>query len=306
MTMPELDIRLLYIFMAIYQHQSVSRAAQVMNIAQSAASIGLNKLRKHFDDPLFIRVGHTMQATDIAEALYPQMVKTVQSFQSLQNFQVSFDPKHSTREFTIAMTDIGHVALMPKLMAYLQVHAPQVRLNIRPINAQLKKNMADGEIDLVIGFLPQLEAGFYQQTLFTQHYVGLSASTHPRMGHKHKVAVHDYCQERHIDVHPFDEEGNLLIAQLKRLQISRDVLIKVPNYLGVDILLQSSEWIATVPQILADFLEKKSGLHRFDLPFANEDYAIKLHWHEKLHKNKDHQWLRQVCFELFNVNNIDQ
>ncbi len=35
--------------------------------------------------------------------------------------------------------------------------------------------MANGEIDLAIGFLPQLEEGFYQQKFFRQHYVVISS-----------------------------------------------------------------------------------------------------------------------------------
>ncbi len=41
--------------------------------------------------------------------------------------------------------------------------------------------MANGEIDLAIGFLPQLEEGFYQQKFFRQHYVVISSKSHPRL-----------------------------------------------------------------------------------------------------------------------------
>jgi DNA-binding transcriptional LysR family regulator len=56
-----------------------------------------------------------------------------------------------------------------------------IRLNIRPITPETSYQMANGEIDLAIGFLPQLEEGFYQQKFFRQHYVVISSKSHPRL-----------------------------------------------------------------------------------------------------------------------------
>ena len=37
------------------------------------------------------------------------------------------------------------------------------------------------EVDLAVGFMPHLEAGFYQQKLFDQNFVCLAALDHPRI-----------------------------------------------------------------------------------------------------------------------------
>ena len=61
----DIDTRLLNIFHAIYKHQSVSKASIELGIGQPTVSIGLNKLREHFHDPLFVRIGNNMQPTDL-------------------------------------------------------------------------------------------------------------------------------------------------------------------------------------------------------------------------------------------------
>ena len=53
--MAKLDLDWLNVFIEVYKTQSVSRAAQMPSIEQASASMVLDKLRKHFDDPLFCR-----------------------------------------------------------------------------------------------------------------------------------------------------------------------------------------------------------------------------------------------------------
>ena len=48
------DLNLLVIFECIYQHLSISKAAESLYITPSAVSQSLQRLRAQFNDPLFI------------------------------------------------------------------------------------------------------------------------------------------------------------------------------------------------------------------------------------------------------------
>ena len=48
--MAKLDLEWLNVFVEVYKTQSVSRAAERLDMAQANASIALNKLRRHFGD----------------------------------------------------------------------------------------------------------------------------------------------------------------------------------------------------------------------------------------------------------------
>ncbi len=52
--------------MAIYEQNSISKAAQILSISQSAASHALQRLRQHLQDDLFVRTGSKMQPTPFA------------------------------------------------------------------------------------------------------------------------------------------------------------------------------------------------------------------------------------------------
>lgn len=72
------DLNSLVTFMMVYQEGGVSKAAHELNVTQPAVSNVLGKLRKRFDDPLFVPCGRhvrpTTKAELIAQMLAPAMV----------------------------------------------------------------------------------------------------------------------------------------------------------------------------------------------------------------------------------------
>lgn len=293
----DIDTRLLNIFSAIYKHQSVSKAALELGIGQPTVSIGLNKLREHFHDPLFIRIGNNMQPTDLSKNIFPKVHDVLTRIQSINDFNLEFDPQTSTQQFNISMTDISHLVLLPKLINYLREHSPYIRLNIIPIDNQTQALMASGEIDLAIGFLPQLEAGFYQQTLFKQHYVVVANESHPRLT-CNIITPTQYAEELHIDI--LATGGHYVVEhELQKLGVKRNVLVRLPSYLGVGLVVQETDAIATIPNYLSQVLLSRGQLKILELPYDFPEYAVKQHWHSLAHHNPSNQWLRRLCFELF-------
>jgi LysR family transcriptional activator of mexEF-oprN operon len=71
----EFDLNLLLTFALLYRECSVSRAARCLHVGQPAVSNALAKLRRYFDDPLFIRSYRRMlptpKAVKLADAIFP-------------------------------------------------------------------------------------------------------------------------------------------------------------------------------------------------------------------------------------------
>jgi DNA-binding transcriptional LysR family regulator len=69
------DLNLLVVFMVLYRERSVSGAAKILRVGQPAVSNSLGKLRRYFNDPLFLRQGRgvvpTQKANAIATGLMP-------------------------------------------------------------------------------------------------------------------------------------------------------------------------------------------------------------------------------------------
>lgn len=175
------ELRLLQVFDAIHKTRSVSRAAELLELGQPAVSIALGKLREHFSDPLFVRTSSGMEPTPLADELVQPIRHALDAFDAALGHRSSFDPATSERSFRICMTDITHLVLLPRLWGQLRATAPGIRIQISPLDDDTGRKLEAGEADLAVGFIPALEAGFYQQALFRQQYVCLASADHPRI-----------------------------------------------------------------------------------------------------------------------------
>ncbi|WP_374573815.1 LysR family transcriptional regulator [Acinetobacter sp.] len=292
----ELDCKLLSVFFYVYKFKSVSLAAEHLAMSQPTVSNILNKIRQHYNDPLFLRIGNVMVPTELSKQLFPLVSEALNKVEVINNFTIDFDQAVSHQQFTLAMTDVSHLVLLPKISQYLKKHASHIRLNVRPITSETGYQMANGEIDLALGFLPHLENGFYQQKLFEQYYVVIAAKDHPRLTGG-SISTEQYLSESHIDIDA--GMGHYHIEnELQKLELERDILMRLPSYLGVGLVVQDTDAIATVPYYLSEVLLSRGNLKIFDAPIAFPTYAVKQYWHMSCHHKTSHQWLRHMFHEI--------
>ena len=74
------DLNLLVIFECIYQHLSISKAAESLYITPSAVSQSLQRLRAQFNDPLFIRSGKGIAPTTTGLNLHHSLIQFLVQF----------------------------------------------------------------------------------------------------------------------------------------------------------------------------------------------------------------------------------
>ncbi|MCG7602257.1 LysR family transcriptional regulator [Halomonas sp. McH1-25] len=167
----EIDVNLLVVFDLLYQEQNTQRVALRLGITQPAVSHALKRLRTLLEDKLFERTSQGLMPTPLASNLHPSIAEALVLLQETVNRKKHFDPIETERVFNIAMTDIGEIVFLPRLLKRLALEAPSVSLStVRSQNEDLKREMEEGSVDLAIGLIPQLGAGFYQQRLFMQRY----------------------------------------------------------------------------------------------------------------------------------------
>ncbi|MBS1228927.1 MAG: transcriptional regulator, LysR family [Proteobacteria bacterium] len=293
---PLLEASLLQLFDLLYSTRSVTRAAEQLGLAQPTVSIWLSKLRQQLGDPLFVRTPSGMQPTPVADAMIATAREALESLRHLSNWDSKFDPASSERRFHICMTDASHVTLLPQLLAHVRSIAPGIRLGATRIDAQTGHALESGEADLALGLIPELGAGFYQQSLFTQDWVCLANARHPRIGDQLSLA--DYQREEHIGI--VSGTGHrLLDAALDRQHIDRRVVLELPGFLGLAAIVSSTDLIITLPRQIGETLARIGDLRVFPSPFAISSFTVKQHWHTRYHRDAGNGWLRGVCAALF-------
>ncbi|MDM0048817.1 LysR family transcriptional regulator [Variovorax sp. J22R115] len=292
-----MDLKLLAVFDEVYKTRSVSRAGENLGVAQSSISISLARLRRHFGDPLFVRTSEGMQPTPHATSLVAPVRQALELLRGITRQQAMFDPAKAQRTFRICMTDITHLVLLPALVNRLGDIAPGISVEITLISGQTPKMLESGEADLAVGFMPQLEAGFYQQKLFEQDFACVVRRNHPRVHSRLSQAM--FKRENHALVTAIGTGHTLVEEELQRLGVKRNVALRLPNFLGIGGLVASTDLVVTVPRRVAETLARIADVKLLPPPFQLPVFAIKQHWHDRYQQDPANRWLRSVISDLF-------
>lgn len=291
------DLELLSIFDEIYKTGNVTRAAANLGLPQSTVSVGLARLREHFNDRLFSRTAKGMLPTPRAQNAIADVRQALQALQHALADQPVFEPAASTREFRICMTDISEVVLLPRLLNHLREAGPGIRLQIAKISPDSPAELADGSVDLALGFMPHLEAGFYQQVLFDQHFVCLVAAAHPRV--QEVLSREALRAEAHVRVLTSGTGHAIVDKVLAGEGIERRIALKLPSFLGVARIVAQTELLAIVPSRYAAEVVGSEAVRALPVPVELPRFQVKQHWHERYHADVSNRWLRQTIANLF-------
>jgi DNA-binding transcriptional LysR family regulator len=297
--MAKLDLDWLGVFVEVYKTQSVSRAAEQLGIAQASASIALNKLRRHFNDPLFTRTSRGMEPTPKAQSIHPQLQQALGCIEKARGERAVFDPARAKRRFRICITDISEIVLLPRLLNHLRTAAPGVEVDAEKISIDTPRELESGAVDIAVGFMPDLEAGFYQQSLFEQDFVCLAAADHPRV--QGKVTRRALVAEGHIVVTTSGTGHSIVDKVLARHGIERHVVLRLQSFLGVSRIVAQTELLVIVPRLLGDTLATQERIQRLRPPVVLPSYQVKQHWHARFHADAGNVWLRGTLAKLFST-----
>ena len=291
-----IDLKLLRMFDLLYTTRSVTRVSEALGQSQPTISIWLAALRKRLRDPLFVRTPEGMQPTPQADALIGGARQILESVRRLAAWEAGFAPAEADRRFRVCMTDASHITLLPALLAHVHAAAPRVRLEVARIDAGTPRALQSGEADLAVGYIPWLESGIYQQTLYPQDWVCLANARHPRIGPV--LTLGDFERESHVGI--VSGTGyQLLEAAIRSRRIEQRVQLQLPGFLGLGPILSTTDLIATLPRHIGETLAAANGLRVLACPFPIPTFTVKQHWHERYHHDAGNRWLRGMCATLF-------
>lgn len=300
MDMRALDMNLLVVFDALLRQRSVTRAAEALGLSQPATSAALARLRRYFDDPLFVKAGPEMQPTPRAT----QMAAAVRQVLDLVQDEVlqarRFEPASAERQFTLLMPDIGEINFLPRLLARLAVEAPHVRLRTRSMPRHAAALALDsGEVDLAIGYYPDLHRdGLFRQYLLHNDHVCIVRHDHPRIGSS--LTLKQFLAAQHAVVRP-DGRAHVFEQFLQTGGWTRPVQLEVSHFASLQAVIAGSDLVATVPQALAEAWARHGEIRIVPVPVPMKVPVVEVHqfWHGRMQKDAAHAWLRALVFALF-------
>lgn len=293
------DLNFLYVVQALFEEKSVSRAAERLGLTQPAVSHALSRLRVNFQDDLFVRAGSVMAPTPTGERIAQGAIATLALIQREIWDVKAFDAQTTARTFSVCLSDMGMIVLLPKLLGAMRAHAPHATLKpIQVPSLELASALQDGAIDLAIGYLGKMGDNLYQQTLFRRSLVGIVRAGKLKgksvRGQPMKMSFEQFVDSEHVLAGTLSLTNQLLDEELRHQGERLKVGVSVPYLLTVPGLVATSDYIACVPSELAELFAQLADIRMFEMPVKLPDLTVKQFWHARFHNDAAHRWFRSL------------
>jgi DNA-binding transcriptional LysR family regulator len=295
-----LDLNLLPVLVSIYEQGSVTAAAQHLGMSQSAVSTALAKLRARYGDPLFHRVGHGMQATARMRGLIEPLRDALSRVDGTLESEAGFNPRTTQHTFTFAMTDLGEMVFMPKIQRRIRQLAPHASMRSVAASApQIARGLETGEIDLAVGYFPDLrEKSFQEKHLFFHHFVCLLRANHPITATTLSLA--QFLSLEHAVVYGAGRSYEIVERFLKSKKIHRRVVLQTPHFMSIPFIIAQSDLVVTVPHAVGMFVKSMHmNIRIAQPPLRTPRIDLKQHWHRNFQRDPKSRWLRELVATLF-------
>jgi DNA-binding transcriptional LysR family regulator len=286
-----LDMNLLVTLDVLLAEQNVTRAAERLHFSQPSVSVHLAKLRDIFGDPLLLPGPRGMRPTARAESLREPLRDALAALALAVSPEAAFDPATATQTWRIAATDYSETTVLMPALNRLRAEAPNTRVAVLEMSpARTAKQAEQGEIDLAFHTLDDTPPDLHHRPLFKETYVLVGRVDHPKL--KRKPTLAQFQALEHVIVSP---DGGGFFGPtdqaLAERGMTRRVVLSVPHFLFMRSLIEQTDLVGMLP---ARLVGERSSLRVVSPPVDVTGYEMTMVWHERVHRDPGHMWLREV------------
>lgn len=285
-----IDLNLLKSLQALLLERHVGRAAQRMHVTQPAMSHALARLRRLFDDPLFVKQGRNMEPTPRAIELAPRLQVILSEISNL-TAPPEFVPEMATGAVRIHAHDFIASALLSGFVRNIRRRAPKLTFEVHGFSERSYACLDTGDTDLIVGAGLRANPKFLQKVLLRDEIVCLLDNEHPALKTWTAETLFRYPHarlglvERQDDpIHKFGKEEGM---PPRSIGLVTDNLHLQPAF------IEGTNLIAFVPMMLAKQVVRTDGLTYRSSPFPIPELGIRAIWHERDSRSPLHKWLRK-------------
>lgn len=291
-----LDLNLLVALNALLTEKSISRAAAKVHLSQPAMSNALSRLRDYFHDELLSSSGRNLTLTARAEALVAPVREVLVRIESTIATSPDFDPIRESRTFNIQVSDYSTTVFMPALIEHLYAQAPEVRLNLHPLDARQAGAVEQGDVDLLIIPTQYVLPGHPSVPLFEEEFVCVGWSQNDAVGDE--LTVEKFLAAGHVISHFGNKAPTMDGMVLDQYGFSRRVEITAASLAGLPAFVVGTRRIATVHRRVANMYARNLPIRIWEMPIKLPNMVQAMQWHKHRTNDAALSWLRQCAQDV--------
>jgi LysR family transcriptional regulator, nod-box dependent transcriptional activator len=287
-----LDLNLMVVLDRLLAEQNVSRAAEALNLSQSATSAALARLREHFGDELLTQMGRRMLPTplglELAQAVRAILMRIDRDVLNRE----AFDPARSTRSFRIMASDYVSLVALRHGLASIAASAPNMNFEILPAGETPARVLEHGEIDLLIMPDRYVSDQHPLEEYFTDRYVCV---VDPALRDaRSEFSFKTYLSLPHAVVR-FAQSRQLTFEDwfLERYGHARRIELVTSSYASLPYFVAGTGRIATLHERHARLVAGMLGLLILPCPIEIPTIREVIQWHSTRNADEALAWVRQ-------------
>lgn len=290
-----IDLNLLVAFDALMSERNVTRAAAQVGVSQPAMSAALSRLRRLFNDPLFLRSAAGLLPTPRARDLAEPLSQALKQIESTLLRKTQFAPAQATLTFHAGLSDYPAFVLLPPLLQGVCKEAPRVSLSIHAFNDRndAVELLHAGAIDAAIGVAPtHADSRILSRAILRDEFVTIVSRDHPAS--RRGMDMKTFLALPHVLASPEGDRHGIVDQALAQQGRKRRVALTLPEMFAVPAIVARTHMTATVMKRVALCSPAFRRLVLFPPPVVLPAIEFHLIWHRRSDTSPAQRWLREL------------
>lgn len=293
------DLNLLPILAALLEEKSVTAASRRVHLSQSATSSALRRIRECFNDPILIRRGQHMVASQKALLIHAELKDALEKLGGVLGTMRYNDRLGTDPDINIGAAEYVTTSLSPTLQRLLTKADRHFNINLQPFDRHVVLDrLDDGSFDIAIGAFGHLKPNIKRRRLYSETMIVAMRRDHPaaRPNPGDAISLDDFVKYPHLHVTAGEILEDAIISRLLTSHsIVRRVTATLPNAsLVPDVLVNTDLLCVGTRRGFEHLPHGREALVQFRMPeeLQARHYDIEMIWHEQSEADDNANWVR--------------
>ncbi|MCY0771910.1 LysR family transcriptional regulator [Enterobacter cloacae complex sp. 2022EL-00788] len=259
------DLNLLVIFECIYQHLSISKAAETLYITPSAVSQSLQRLRNQLNDPLFIRSGKGITPTTVGVNLHHHLEQNLNQLEQTINIMHGSALKKNFVIYCLQVLTTNNLINPMKLL--MREHNYEIELHDMLLSADSAEDLlAYRKADLIFSMAPVSNRSMVCVPYARFDVIHVCSQDHPRIK---DFATIEELQAEKFTMFMSDAAGvKHYQSKTEEVHADRTIGFRTDSLFSIMAMVSASHLIGYVPEALFTKYQDVLRLKRIETPFT--------------------------------------
>jgi LysR family transcriptional regulator, nitrogen assimilation regulatory protein len=255
-----MDLKQIQYFVALYEEQSVTRAAQRLNIVQPALSMQIAKLERDVGRQLFRRSARGMTPTPAGDEMHATFAPIISAFTTARAKVVRSGGELSVHVQVGVVASLGHSILPNTLMRFMAEH-PRVTLSfMEGLTDTISESVANGQLDLALINRPTRPTGLTIKQVIKEEVLLVSSHNAPE-----DIAAHVRLSE--VKDRPFimptKSHGlrQLITRALTQANLSIIPVLEIDSFTSIATLVNEGQYLTFFPEDIVRNLRWRASIN---------------------------------------------